>query len=221
MTQTDPTRTALVTGASRGFGAAAAEELARAGYHVIAVARTQGGLEDLDDRINAAGGSATLAPMDIAETDAMRHLCRSIYDRWGKLDLWVHAAIQTPALSPAEQTDAGMWDRLVPTNMHATGVLITFLGPLLRAAKGTAVLVDDSASGPFMAAYAASKAAQRALFDCWAGEYTRLDDLAVRRFTPAPMATNHRRRFYPGEDTSALAEPGEEARRMVHELELA
>ncbi|MBN2905642.1 MAG: SDR family oxidoreductase [Rhodobacteraceae bacterium] len=212
---------ALVTGASRGFGAAVAEELARAGYHVVAVARTQGGLEELDDRITAAGGHATLAPMDIAEVDAMRALCRGIYDRWGKLDLWVHAAIQTPALSPTEQVDAGMWDRLVPTNIHATGVLITFIAPLLRAAGGgRAVLIDDTASGPFMGAYTAAKAAQRALFTAWSQEQARLQDVRIAMFEPAPMATAHRQRFYPGEDKSVLALPADEARRMLDTLSL-
>lgn len=214
---------ALVTGASRGFGAAAAEELARAGYHVVAVARTQGGLEELDDRIGALGGSATLAPMDIAEKEAMQQLCRGIYDRWGKLDLWVHAAIQTPALSPCEQVDASMWDRLVPTNVHATGVLITFVAPLLRGAQGggTAVLIDDEATGPFLGPYAASKAAQRALFEAWAAEQARLQDVHVQRFVPKPMETAHRHRFYPGEDKSKLARPADEACRMLKELALA
>jgi NAD(P)-dependent dehydrogenase (short-subunit alcohol dehydrogenase family) len=208
---------ALVTGASRGFGAAAAEELARAGYHVVAVARTIGGLEDLDDRIQAAGGQTTLAPMDIAETDAMRQLCRSIYDRWGHLDLWVHAAIQTPPLSPTEQIDLPFWGKAVPVNVEATGVLIGFVAPLLRAAGGggTAVLIDDEATGPFMGGYAACKAAQRALFTAWADEQKRLQDVHVRRFVPNPMPTHHRHRFYPGENPSALARPADEAARLV------
>jgi len=92
---------ALVTGASRGLGAALAEALA-ATHHVVAVARTTGGLEDLDDRIQASGGQATLAPMDVANADAMAHLCRSIYDRWGKVDTWVHTAIYAAPLSPAD-----------------------------------------------------------------------------------------------------------------------
>lgn len=206
---------ALVTGASRGFGAAVAEDLARAGYHVVAVARTTGGLEELDDRIQAAGGHATLAPMDITQSDAMRTLCRGIYDRWGKLDLWVHTAIQTPPFSPAEQIDLKFWTKAVAANVEALGVLASFVAPLLRAAGGgTAVLVDDEAQGPFLGAYAACKAAQRAIFTAWEAEQARLQDVKVRRFVPQPMATNHRNRLFPGENTAGLANPADEARRL-------
>ncbi|MBK1635698.1 SDR family NAD(P)-dependent oxidoreductase [Rhodovulum adriaticum] len=214
---------ALVTGASRGFGAAVAEELAARGYHVIAVARTEGGLEELDDRITAAGGTATLAPMDIAETEAMRQLCRGIYDRWGKLDLWVHTAIQTMPFSPAEQTDLTYWEKAVSVNVHATGILINFVAPLLRAAAGGghAVFVDDAMKDtPFLGTYSACKAAQRALFAGWQAEQERLQDVHVHSFVPAPMPTAHRNRFYPGEDTSTLARPRDEAGRMVDTLSL-
>lgn len=214
---------ALVTGASRGFGAAAAEALASASYHVIAVGRTTGGLEELDDRIQAAGGQATLAPMDITETDAMRTLCRGIYDRWGQVDLWVHSAIQTPPMSPAEQIDLPFWTKAVAANIEAVGVLMGFLGPLLRVPEGggTAVLIDDDATGPFLGAYGACKAAQRALFAAWEAEQAKLGDVHLHRFVPAPMATAHRHRFYPGEDSSALASPADEAARMLAELKLA
>ncbi|MCO8145562.1 SDR family oxidoreductase [Rhodovulum tesquicola] len=213
---------ALVTGASRGFGAAVAEELARRGYHVVAVARTSGALEELDDRIQAAGGHATLAPMDITVDDAMRTLCRGIYDRWGHVDLWVHCAIQTPPFSPAEQIDLKFWTKAVAANVEALGVLANFISPLLRAAPGGghAVLVDDLAEGPFLGAYAACKAAQRAIFAAWAAEQARLQDVHVHRFVPAPMPTNHRNRLFPGEDVSGLARPKDEAARMVTELGL-
>ncbi|MEX5729238.1 NAD(P)-dependent dehydrogenase (short-subunit alcohol dehydrogenase family) [Rhodovulum iodosum] len=213
---------ALVTGASRGFGAAAAETLARAGYHVIAVARTQGGLEELDDRIKEAGGHATLAPMDISDTDAMRHLCRAIFDRWGRLDLWVHAAVQTPPFSPAEQLDLPFWQKAVTTDVYALGMLVAFVAPLLRAApgRGTAILVDDTAEGPFLGGYAACKAAQRALFTAWEAEQARLQDVHVLRFEPAPMPTAHRHRLFPGEDRSRLAQPMDEAARMIRDCAL-
>lgn len=214
---------ALVTGASRGFGAAAAEALAAAGYHVVAVGRTTGGLEELDDRIQAAGGQATLAPMDITVTDAMRTLCRGIFDRWGHLDLWVHSAIQTPPFSPAEQIDLKFWTKAVAANIEALGVLVGFVAPLLRAAPGggRAVLVDDETEGPFLGAYAACKAGQRALFAAWHAEQARLQDVHVHRFVPAPMPTAHRHRFYPGEDTGGLARPADEAARMLAELDFA
>lgn len=213
---------ALVTGASRGLGAAVAEDLARRGYHVVAVARTQGALEELDDRITAAGGSATLAPMDIAETDAMRQLCRSIFDRWGHLDLWVHTAIQTTPFSPSEQTDMKFWEKAVAVNILATGILINFVAPLLRAAPGggSVVFVDDERTGPLLGAYTACKAAQRALFVSWQAEQERLQDVHIHRFVPAPMPTAHRHQFYPGEDTSALAKPADEAQRMADAISL-
>jgi NAD(P)-dependent dehydrogenase (short-subunit alcohol dehydrogenase family) len=121
MTQTD--RIALVTGASRGLGSAIAEQLALRGWQVVAVARTVGGLEDLDDRVKRAGlpgaGGLTLAPMDVTNDDAMRHLCRSIHDRWGGLGLWVHAAIHAAPLAPAGHIDQKDWDKSLATNARA------------------------------------------------------------------------------------------------------
>lgn len=211
---------ALVTGASRGFGAAIAEALAPT-HHILAVARTTGALEELDDRIQAAGGSATLAPMDITDADAMRHLCRSTYDRWGKLDLWVHTAIHTPPLTPADHLGDKDWDKVIATNIRATGQLIPFVAPLLRAADtGTAVFVDDPATGKFLGAYAAAKAAQRALFASWAAETAKSGKPRIVSFTPQPMATATRARFYPGEDRAPLADAHDEARRLLDTLEL-
>ena len=209
---------ALVLGASRGFGRAVAEALGATGMHVIAVARTDGGLEELDDAIRAAGGSATLAPMDITDSDAMRHLCRSVHDRWGGLALWVHAAIEVPPLSPADHIDARAWARALCVNVEAPGVLIGFLAPLLAAGAGRAVHVDDENAGRFHGAYAATKAAQRALFAAWAGERRRLGAPHVLSFTPRPMATALRARFYPGESRSALAAPAAEAGRLLAAL---
>ncbi|MBT8475304.1 MAG: SDR family NAD(P)-dependent oxidoreductase, partial [Alphaproteobacteria bacterium] len=110
------TKLALITGASRGLGAALAEALAP-DYHIVAVARTTGALEELDDRIKAAGGQATLAPMDITNPDAMAHLCRGIHDRWGHADLWVHAAIHAAPLSPAPHIAPKDWDKSVAVNV--------------------------------------------------------------------------------------------------------
>jgi len=211
---TDPL--ALITGASRGFGAALAEELAAAGWHVIAVARTVGGLEELDDRIRSRGGQATLAPMDITDAEAMRHLCRGIHDRWGHLDLWVHTAIHTPPMSPADHLDGKDWAGVVATDIAAPGMLIPFISPLLRAtATGIAVHVDDPNAGKFLGGYAAAKAAQRALFGAWALENVKTQAPRVISFTPEPMPTATRARFYPGEDRSALADPRAEARRLI------
>ncbi|KNG92417.1 SDR family NAD(P)-dependent oxidoreductase [Pseudaestuariivita atlantica] len=194
---------ALVTGASRGLGAALALALAPS-HHVVAVGRTTGALEELDDRIQAAGGSATLAPMDITETEAMATLCRGIYDRWGALDLWVHAAIHAAPLAPASSVDAKDMAKSVATNVTATATLIPFVTPLLGT-DGTALFFDDPRGGePFFGAYGATKAAQMALARSWQAE-TRRTGPRVVIATPPPMPTATRARFYPGEDRSALA----------------
>ena len=200
---------ALVTGASRGLGAALAEQLALRGWHVVAVARTVGGLEELDDRVKSAGlpgsGSLTLAPMDITNDDAMRHLCRSIHDRWGHVDLWAHAAIHAAPLAPAGSLDTKDWDKSITTNTRATGQLIPMIDPLLRAApSGTALFLDDPKAGEkFYAAYGATKSAQIALARSWAAESARHGPRVVIA-TPAPMPTATRARFHPGEDRSLL-----------------
>jgi hypothetical protein len=210
---------ALVTGASRGLGAALAEALAGAGWHVIAVARTTGGLEELDDRIQAAGGAATLAPMDITNDDAMRHLCASVHGRWGRADLWAHCAIHAAPLTPAGHLDARDWDRSIATNLRATGILIPMVEPLLRAApEGTALFLDDPRAGQkFFGAYGATKAAQIALARSWQEE-TRRTGPRVRIETPAPMPTATRARFFPGEDRARLADPRAEAARLLAAL---
>lgn len=209
----------LVTGASRGLGAGYALALARRGYHVMAVARTTGGLEELDDRIKAAGGSATLGPLDITDAGAMQHLCRSIHDRWGGLAIWVHAAIHAAPLSPAPFVDARDWARSLETNTNATQRLIGYAAPLLgNRASNMAVFFDDlQAHGKFYGAYAATKAAQITLARSWQSEAARIGPRVVIQ-TPAPMSTATRGRFHPGEDRSALAAPGAEAERLCTQL---
>jgi NAD(P)-dependent dehydrogenase (short-subunit alcohol dehydrogenase family) len=216
-------RIALVTGASRGLGAAIAETLAARGYHVVAVARTVGGLEELDDRIKAkrqpGGGQATLAPMDITNDDAMRHLCRSIHDRWGHVDLWVHAAIHAAPLAPAGHIDAKDWAKSVAINVTATGSLIPMIEPLLRAAPaGTALFLDDPRAGEkFFGSYGATKAAQIALARSWQAEGARTGPRVLIE-TPAPMPTATRARFFPGEDRAPLADAMAEAGRLLGAL---
>ena len=209
-------KTALITGASRGLGAALAVALAPS-HHVIAVARTTGGLEELDDRIRAAGGQATLAPMDITNRDAMAQLCRAIYDRWGKLDLWAHTAIEAPQLTPAPHLGEKDWSRALATNVDATQRLITYVAPLLGE-HGTALFFEDGHAGEkYFSGYGATKAAQVALARSWAAETERLGPRVVLA-RPRPMATAMRARFYPGEDRGALAPPAREAARILAEL---
>lgn len=222
MTEKTAPRIALVTGASRGLGAALAEQLALRGWHVVAVARTTGALEELDDRVRAAGlpgaGALTLAPMDITTDDAMRHLCRSIHDRWGGVGLWVHAAIHAAPLAPAGHVDGRDWDKSLAVNARATGTLIPMVEPLLRAHGGTALFLDDPRAGqPFFGAYGATKAAQMALARSWQAETARTGPRVVIA-TPAPMPTATRARFFPGEDRTPLADPRAEATRILDGL---
>ncbi|MFC7703347.1 SDR family NAD(P)-dependent oxidoreductase [Plastorhodobacter daqingensis] len=219
MTSPDIPLLALVTGASRGLGSALAEALAARGYHIVAVARTVGALEELDDRIKAVGGAATLAPMDVTNDDAMRHLCRSIHDRWGKVDLWAHAAVHAAPLAPAAHLDAKDWDKSIATNVRATGSLIPMVEPLLRASQqGTALFLDDPRGGEkFFGAYGATKAAQMALVRSWQAETARTGPRVVIA-TPAPMPTATRARFFPGEDRAPLANPRDEAERIIGTL---
>ncbi len=204
---------ALVTGASRGLGAAIAEALAPA-YHVVAVARTIGALEELDDRIKAKGGEATLAPMDITLPDAMAQLCRAIHDRWGRVDLWVHAAVHAAPLTPAPYMDIKDWDKSIAVNVQATGLLIPYVAPLLGD-TGTAMFFDDPRAGaPFFGAYGATKAAQVALARSWASETVKTGP-RVLVVEPRPMPTATRARFFPGEDRKPLTPPRDEALRLL------
>jgi NAD(P)-dependent dehydrogenase (short-subunit alcohol dehydrogenase family) len=208
---------ALITGASRGLGAAMAEELALQGWHVVAVARTTGALEELDDRAKAAKspGSLTLAPMDITNDDAMRHLCRSIFDRWGGLHLWVHTAVHAAPLAPTGHIDAKDWDKSVAINLRATGTLIPMVEPLLRAKSGAALFFDDANIGTkFFGAYSATKSGQITLARTWAAETAKTGP-KIHIATPAPMPTATRARFFPGEDRTPLATPRTEATRIL------
>ncbi|MEM5475995.1 SDR family oxidoreductase [Pacificibacter sp. AS14] len=209
---------ALVTGASRGLGFHLAESLAPE-YHVVAVAKTTGALEELDDRIKAKGGDATLAPMDITNPDAMAHLCRGIYDRWGYLDFWAHTAIYAQLLSPVDHLDPKDLDRTIGTNITATGKLIPMVGPLLNMGprRSDVMFFDDPHAGEkFYGGYGASKAAQIAMAKSWQVE-TQNSDKAPRIHIvqPKPMPTGTRARFHPGEGKDALVHPRDEAPRLL------
>lgn len=212
------TKIALVTGASRGLGAALALELS-ATHHVVAVARTVGGLEELDDRIKAQGGSATLAPMDVTNPDAMAHLCRDIHDRWGPIDVWAHTAIHAPPLTPAAHIDAKDMAKSVAVNVSATANLIPMVAALLKQ-DGLAVFFDDARGGEkFFGAYGATKSAQIALARSWQAETVRTGP-RVAVLTPQPMPTATRARFFPGEDRDALMPLQDSARALLAELAL-
>lgn len=208
---------ALITGASRGLGFALAEALCET-HHIVAVGRTVGGLEDLDDRIKAKGGEATLAPMDVTVPEAMAQLCRSIHDRWGTLDLWLHTAVHAAPLAPASHIDSRDWGKSVNINVTAMGHLVPFIAPLLGA-KGKAVFFDDPHAGhKFFGSYGATKSAQIALVRSWMAE-TAANGPVVRVLAPDPMSTATRARFYPGEDRDKLASPHAEAKRLLAQIQ--
>ncbi|MDW4496856.1 SDR family NAD(P)-dependent oxidoreductase [Sulfitobacter sp. D35] len=210
------TQTALITGASRGLGAALAEALA-ASHHVIAVARTTGALEELDDRIQARGGSATLAPMDVTDEGAMATLCRSIHDRWGRLHLWLHCAVHAAPLAPADHLDGKDFANSVDCNVTAAARLIRFVAPLLGA-EGTAVFFEDPRAGEkFFGSYGATKVAQIALARSWAAETARTGPRVVIG-APQAMPTATRARFFPGEDRAALSACADEAAAILAAL---
>ena len=212
------TPVALITGASRGLGAALALALCDT-HHIVAVARTTGALEELDDRIKARGGSATLAPMDIALPEAMATLCRGIHDRWGGAALWVHTAIHAAPLAPASHMDSKDWDRSIAVNLTPMGHLIPYMAPLLGE-QGQALFFDDPHAGEkFYAHYGSTKAAQIALARSWQAESVKTGP-RVHILAPKPMNTATRMRFHPGEDKAALASPFDEAKRLLDEIGL-
>lgn len=223
MNQTSPSpdssgKVALITGASRGLGASLAEALAGAGWHILAVARTSGALEELDDRIRAAGGSATLVPMDVTLPEAMGQMASAVAARWGGVDLWAHTAIHAAPLAPVAHIDGKDWQKSMDVNVTTTMGLIGLLEPLLRARGGDAVFfADEQAKGPFFGAYGASKAAQIMLATHWAEECRNLGP-RVHITRPKPMPTATRARFFPGEDRAPLSHPSQEARRILHEI---
>ncbi len=216
MTDQTDRKLALVTGASRGLGAGCALELSKT-HHVVAVGRTTGGLEELDDQIKAMGGEATLAPMDITVEGAMAQLCRSIYDRWGKVDTWVHTAIHAAPLAPTAHIEMKDLKKSVDINITALARLIGFVTPLLGE-TGHAVFFDDPRAGEkFFGSYGATKAAQMALIRSWQAETVKIGP-RVDILSPAPMNTATRARFFPGEDRSVLAQGNDEAVRLLSQL---
>lgn len=207
---------ALITGASRGLGAALALSLCKS-HHIVAVAKTTGALEELDDRIKAEGGAATLAPMSITDPNAMATLCRGIFDRWGGLALWAHTAVHAAPLTPCDHIDQKDLAKSIETNVTATATLIQYVAPLLGP-SGRAAFFDDAQSGQkFFGSYGATKAAQITLARSWQAETARTGPQVVIT-SPAPMPTATRARFYPGEDRNRLSDPMTEASKVVAAL---
>jgi len=202
---------ALVTGASRGIGAATAEALAAAGAHVILTARTASALEEVEDRIHASGGSATIAPMDLTETDHVNKLSEAVAERWGSLDVMVLNAAMLGSLSPVEHLDAKELTRVFALNVHANQALIAAFDPLLRRADKADVVGITSSVGSepraFWGGYGASKAAFEALLGAYADETAHAGNLRVQIVDPGATRTRMRQLAFPGEEPEQLKGP--------------
>jgi NAD(P)-dependent dehydrogenase (short-subunit alcohol dehydrogenase family) len=212
-------RVALVTGASRGIGAATAIELARLGAHCVLVARSQGGLEETDDAIRALGGSATLLPFDLArDVDKLDPLGPSIVERFGRLDILVHAAGALGTLTPVAHITPRDWAEVVAVNLTAAWRLIRTLDPPLRASDSgrAVVLTTDRARDPrpYWGAYGATKAGLEHLTATWAAEVAT-SPLRVNLFDPGPVNTRLRGTAMPGEDPMSIAQPADVAPRIA------
>ena len=207
-------RVALVTGATRGIGRAAALALTAAGAHVVAVGRTQGALEDLDDEARAIGGApVTLVPLDLAAPgDGIDQLGLAISQRFGRLDIWVHAAGVLLGLRPVSHIPPAIWDRIVATNITAPYRLIRSLDPLLRQSDAARAifLTAEQATHPtaFWGAFAASKAALEAMVRSWSDEVDNTPTRAVL-LDPGPVRTKLRTEAFPGEDPETLTRPSD------------
>lgn len=215
-------KVALVTGASRGIGRATALELARRGYHVIALARSIEALEALDDEIRAIGGAATLTPVDLKDYDALDRLGGVIFERWGRLDALVSCAGVLGVLTPVAHARPSMMQEAFAVNVLGAQRLIRSMDPLLRAAKGAAVFVTSRAARNPRAhwgAYGASKAALDVLVRCYAQE-SAVANVRVRLFDPGPVRTAMRAKAYPGEDPLSLIAPEAVAPALVDVLEM-
>ena len=202
---------ALVTGASRGIGAATAEALAAAGAHVILTARTAKALEEVEDRIHDAGGSATIAPMDLTETEHVKKLAEAVAERWGSLDVMVLNAAMLGSLSPVEHLDAKELTRVFALNVHANQALIAAFDPLLRRSDKAEVIGITSSVGSepraFWGGYGASKAAFESLLGAYADETAHAGKLRVQIVDPGATRTRMRQLAFPGEEPAQIKGP--------------
>lgn len=204
-----PEKLALVTGASRGIGRAAALEAAQRGYHVVALARSQKALESLDDDIRGVGGAASLVPADLKDLDGLDRLGAALYERWGRLDALIGAAGVLGALTPLAHAKPSMLEEVLTVNVMANLRLIRAMDPLLKAAEGAAVFITSRAARlarPYWAPYAASKAALEALVAAYALE-AKVYGVRAHLFDPGAVATAMRAKAYPGEDPASLPKP--------------
>ncbi|RDC60111.1 3-oxoacyl-[acyl-carrier-protein] reductase [Alteripontixanthobacter maritimus] len=212
-------RTALVTGASQGIGAATAKALAAAGAHVILTARDVRKLEAVEDEIHDAGGASTIAPMDLTEPDSVARLAAAIGGRWDTLDIMVLSAAYLPTLTPVTQIDPKQFATAITTNLLATQALLAAFDPLLKRSKKGRIIGLTSSVGhnprAFWSAYGTTKAAFESLLDSYAMEVAKMGDLRVAIVDPGSTRTAMRAKAYPGEDPATVKSPDIVAARIV------
>jgi NAD(P)-dependent dehydrogenase (short-subunit alcohol dehydrogenase family) len=215
-------RLALVTGASRGIGAATAEALAAAGAHVILVARTSSALEEVEDRIHNAGGTATIAPLDLTEGESIGKIAIAVAERWKKLDVLVLNAAMLGSLTPVQDIDPKEYSRLLSLNLLANQALIAAFDPLLRRADKADVVALTSSVGAepraFWGAYGSSKAALESLLGAYADEIEHTGRMHVHIVDPGATRTRMRALAYPGEEPESVKPPEVVARAIVDRL---
>jgi NAD(P)-dependent dehydrogenase (short-subunit alcohol dehydrogenase family) len=213
---------ALVTGASRGIGAATAEELAQAGAHVILVARTTTALEEIEERIHDAGGTATIAPLDLTDGESIGKLAGAVAERWQKLDVLVLNAAMLGSLTPVQDIDPKEYSRILSLNLLANQALLAAFDPLLKNAERADVVAVTSSVGAepraFWGAYGSSKAALEALLGAYADETEYLKRLRVHIVDPGATRTRMRALAFPGEEPESVKPPEIAAHAIVERL---
>jgi NAD(P)-dependent dehydrogenase (short-subunit alcohol dehydrogenase family) len=213
---------ALITGASRGIGAATAEALAKAGAHVILVARSTKGLEEVEDRIHSNGGTATIAPLDLTDGESISKLAGAVAERWGRLDLLMLNAAMLGSLTPIEHIDAKEYSRILSINLLAPQALIAAFDPLLKRSDQAEVIAVTSSVGreprAFWGAYGSSKAALETLLGAYADETAYTGKLRVTILDPGATRTRMRALAFPGEEPSEVKPPEDVAERVVQLL---
>jgi NAD(P)-dependent dehydrogenase (short-subunit alcohol dehydrogenase family) len=215
-------RIALVTGASRGIGPAIAKALAQAGAHVVLTARKAKDLEAVEEAIHAAGGTATIAPMDLTESDSIARLATAVAERWDKLDILVINAAMLPSLTPVTQIEPKQFNQALTLNLLATQALLAAFDPLLKRSKRGRVIGLTSSVGAepraYWGAYGASKAAFDNLLASYAQEVERISDTRVTILDPGATRTQMRARAYPGEDPRSVRAPAAVGEKVIELL---
>ena len=215
-------RVALVTGASRGIGAATARALAVAGAHVVITARKARDLEAVEEEIHEAGGGATIAPMDLTESDSIARLAAAVHERWSRLDILIINAAMLPPLMPVTQIEPKSFNQALTLNLLATQALLAAFDPLLKRSEHGRVIGMTSSVGAesraYWGAYGATKAAFDVLLNCYAREVETISATRVAILDPGATRTQMRARAYPGEDPATLKSPAAVGERVIELL---